>query len=164
MDILPEERDDLTNFTTTESQLLRLSGLLGVARVRKTHPLFSASSSVLETSVISSVTGALVHVFNLSLHRLHLIFKFHDLIFVWGSACASVIACQCSNRHLIALEPDEEIFEALLKSYVDAIPQPIERADSSTYFDSEEDKVSKKKKGRKYCGASYLHVLSLSNI
>jgi hypothetical protein len=114
--------------------------------------------------VISSATGALVQVFNLSLHRLQLIFKFHDLISVWGTVGASVIACQRSNRHLIALEPDEEIFVALLKPYVHAIPQPIERADSSTDSDSEEDKAPKKKKGRKYFGASYLHVLSLSNI
>jgi hypothetical protein len=62
------------------------------------------------------------------------------------------------------LEPDEEIFEALLKPYVDAIPQPEERADSTTDSDSEEDIAPKKKKGRKYCGASYLHVSSLSNI
>jgi hypothetical protein len=33
------------------------------------------------------------------------------------------------------LEPDSEIFEALLKPYVDAIPQPEERADSTTYSD-----------------------------
>ena len=54
----------------------------------------------------------------------------------------------------MALEPDEEIFEAFLKSYVDAIPQPEERADSTTDSDSEDNIAPKKKKGRKYCGAS----------
>ena len=113
--------------------------------------------------MISSTTGILVQVFNLSLHRLQLLLKFHDLISVFQTAGASVIACQRSNRHLIALEPDEEIFEAFLKPYVGAIPQPEERADSTTDSDSEED-IAPKKKRRKYCGASYLHVLSLSNI
>jgi hypothetical protein len=141
-----------------------LADFLGVARVRRTHPFFSASSSVLQTSVISFATGALVQVFNLSLCCLQQIFKFHNLISVWESAGASVIACQRSNRHLIALEPDSKIFEALLKPYVDAIPQPEERADSITDSDSEEDIAPKKKKGCKYCGASYLHVSSLSNI
>jgi hypothetical protein len=86
-----------------------------------THPLFSASSSVLQTSVISSATGALVQVFNLSLHRLQQLLEFPDLISVSQTAGASVIAGQRSNRHLIALEPDSEIFEALIKPYVDAI-------------------------------------------
>ena len=141
-----------------------LTDFLGVARVRRIHHFFSASSSVLQTSVISSATGALVHVFNLSLHRLQLLLKFHDLISVFQTAGVSVIVCQRSNQHLIALEPDSEIFEALLKPYVDAIPQPKERADSTTNSDFEESIVPKKKKKRKYCGASYLHVLSLSNI
>ena len=35
---------------------------------------------------------------------------------------ASVIACARSNRHLIALEPDEEIFDGVLSAYKDAPP------------------------------------------
>lgn len=74
------------------------------------------------------------------------------LIFVGQTAGASVIACQRSNRHLIALEPDEEIFEAVLKPYSEAVPEPEEREDSTTDSDSEEDAAPTKKSRRIYYG------------
>ena len=97
MDILPEKRDDLTNFTTPESHLLHQTDFHGVACVRRTHHLFSALSSVLQTSVILSATGVLVQFFNFSPHHLQLIFNFHDLISVFQTVGTFVIVCQRSN-------------------------------------------------------------------
>ena len=165
MEILPEERDDLTNFTTTESQRLRLSGLPWRGSREKDPSFVQCFIEYLtdERDIVcdwSPSTGFQ----SLPSSFTTVETEFHYLISVSQTACASFIACQRLNRHLITLEPDEEIFEALLKPYVDAIPQPEERADSTTNSDSDEDIAPKKKKGRKYCGAYYLHVLSLSNI
>lgn len=155
MEILPEERDDLTNFTTTESQLLRPTGLPWRGS-REKDPSFVQCFIECLTDERDIVCDWSPSTGSQSLHSSFTTAKieFHFLISVFQTAGASVIACQRSNRHLIALEPDSEIFEALLKPYVDAIPQPEERADSTTDSDSEEDIAPKKKKGRKYCGAS----------
>jgi hypothetical protein len=65
---------------------------------------------------------------------------------------ASVIACARSNRHLIALERDEEIFEAVLSAYKSTPPATEESGESM--FDSECDSPIAKK-GRIYMGAFY---------
>jgi hypothetical protein len=49
-------------------------------------------------------------------------------------------------------------------SHVKPLPQSEERADSTTDSDSDEGIAPNNKKTRKYYGASYLHVSSLSNI
>lgn len=109
--------------------------------------------------MISSATGALVQVLYLSRQSFSIFLKFHDLISVGQTVGASIIACQRSNRHLIALEPDEEIFEALLKPYDVAIPEPEELEDSTTDSDTEEEVAPTKKKSRRiYCGMCHLCV------
>jgi len=57
------------------------------------------------------------------------------------------------------LEPDEEIFEAVLKPYSVAVPEQQEREDSTTDSDSEEDAAPTKKKSRRiYYGTPYNRV------
>lgn len=72
------------------------------------------------------------------------------------STGASVIACQRTNRYLIALERDEEIFEAVLKPYVDQARSNTNPSSSSNPTANGEPR---KKKARRYMGGWSLKVL-----
>ncbi len=63
-----------------------------------------------------------------------------------------MIACARSNRHLIAMEPDEEIFDGLLANYKNGPPGDEESGESAppVDYDSDEPVV---KKPRKFIGA-----------
>lgn len=69
---------------------------------------------------------------------------------------ASVIACKRTNRFLIGLERDEEIFATVLKPLVDQAQSPL---NPSSSCDPTEDGEPKRKKPRKYMGALYLHFV-----
>lgn len=66
---------------------------------------------------------------------------------------ASVIACKRTNRFLIGLERDEEIFATVLKPMLE---QSQSRLDASSSRDLTEDVEPRRKKPRKYMGALYL--------
>lgn len=66
---------------------------------------------------------------------------------------ASVIACKRTNRFLIGLERDEEIFATVLKPMLE---QSQSRLNASSSRVLTEDVEPRRKKPRKYMGALYL--------
>lgn len=162
LDILPEERDDLTNFTTHESQLLRPSGLPWRGSREKDPSFIQCFIECLtdERDIVCDWSPSTGCMSSQSVVIFKIVFlKFQYLICVGQIVGASVVACQRSNRHLIALEPDEEIFEALLKPYAVVMPESEEREDSTTDSDSEEEMAPTKKRSRRiYCGMCHLRL------
>lgn len=54
-------------------------------------------------------------------------------------ACASIHACQCSGRHLVAFERDIITFNAILAPLRDPTPSPLIGNSQSTNIDVEDD-------------------------
>ncbi|KAG0614198.1 hypothetical protein M758_6G158200 [Ceratodon purpureus] len=124
VNIVPDEQDDLCNFTDKISQLLRPDGTPWRGS-REKDPSFIQSFVDLLTDE-------------------------GDIVFDWSASTgASVIACARSNRHLIALERDHEIFEGVLAAYKN---KPVVKEYSGeSQFDSDSDSPPPKK-GRIYMG------------
>lgn len=80
-------------------------------------------------------------------------------MWVFKCACASVIACARLNRHIIALEADEEIFDGLLATYKQAPPIEEESGASAPGDDYDSDE-SFMKKPRTYVGAYTIRLNS----
>lgn len=78
-------------------------------------------------------------------------------MWVSKSTGASVVACARPNRHLIALEHDEEILDGVLSTYKDAPPIEEEIGESvpAGGYKSDGRPV---KKPRMYIGAFYLYL------
>ncbi|KAG0605740.1 hypothetical protein M758_9G084500 [Ceratodon purpureus] len=124
VNIVPDEQDDLCNFTDHKSQLLRPDGTPWRGS-REKDPSFVQSFVDLLTDE-------------------------GDIVFDWSANTgASIIACARSNRHLIALERDSEIFDGVLAAYKTSPPVTEHIAESQ--FDSDTDSPPPKK-GRIYMG------------
>ena len=72
------------------------------------------------------------------------------LTYTWLVIGASIIACARSNRHLIALERDSEIFDGVLAAYK-SNPTVTEHI-AESQFDSDSDSPPPKR-GCKHMGA-----------
>ena len=123
----------------------------GVARGRRIPPSSNVLWIVSQMSEASSLTGTLVPVCY-CLNQIPI--KSFNTIFltcVFYSVGASVIACARSNRHLIALEADEEIFDGLLSAYVDDTAIEEESSDSAPDYDYDSDEPLLKKQRRSFC-------------
>lgn len=83
-------------------------------------------------------------------------------ILIWVSKCegASIIACARSNRHLIAFEADEEIFDGLLATFKHPIPLEEESGESASGDDYDSDEPYLKKP-RTYIGVCSIHLNDL---
>ncbi|KAG0632178.1 hypothetical protein M758_1G310400 [Ceratodon purpureus] len=132
VNIVPDEQDDLCNFTDDMSQLLRPDGTPWRGS-REKDPSFIQSFVDLLTDE-------------------------GDIVFDWSASTgASIIACARSKRHLLALERDSEIFEGVLAAYKNS-PTVTEHSGESQ-FDSDSDSPPPKK-GRIYMGLK--HRLSVN--
>ena len=70
------------------------------------------------------------------------------IVFIAG---ASIHACRCSGRHLVAFERDSAIFDAVLTPLCDSLPPPIVHGFQSINMACEDDDEPIRKVPRKSC-------------